>query len=46
MLVSSFDRHRRNAAVFVLDALGSGYEQSGKSKPGWLSELRTRYEAA
>lgn len=37
---------RRDAAVFMLDALGSGYEQSGKSKPGWLSELRLRYAAA
>lgn len=37
---------RRDAAVFVLDALGSGYEQSGKSKPEWILELRTRYEAA
>lgn len=37
---------RRDAAVSMLDVLGSGYEQSGKSKPSWLSELRTRYAAA
>lgn len=37
---------RRNAALHVLDAVGSGYDQSGKPKPAWLSELRTQYAAA
>lgn len=37
---------RRWAALQVLDAVGSGYARNGKPRPAWLSELRTRYEAA
>ena len=37
---------RRNAAVHMLDALSGGYQQSGKSQPAWLAELRTQYAAA
>jgi transcriptional regulator with XRE-family HTH domain len=37
---------RRDAALHVLEAVGSGYERSGKPRPPWLSELRTRYAAA
>ena len=37
---------RRDAALNVLEAVGSGYERSGKPRPEWLSELRTRYAAA
>jgi transcriptional regulator with XRE-family HTH domain len=36
---------RRDAALHVLEAVGSGYERSGKPRPAWLSELRTRYAA-
>ncbi|HEY0020111.1 MAG TPA: hypothetical protein VGC13_27695 [Longimicrobium sp.] len=35
---------RKQAAVTVLDAVGRGYEQSGVPKPGWVAELRVRYE--
>ncbi|HEX6037766.1 hypothetical protein [Longimicrobium sp.] len=37
---------RRDAALTVLAAMDSGYERSGKPKPEWLTELRTRYAAA
>jgi hypothetical protein len=37
---------RRNTALHVLDAVGSGYDQSGRPKPAWLSELRTQFAAA
>lgn len=36
---------RRDAALNVLEAVGSGYERSGKPQPAWLVELRTRYVA-
>ena len=36
---------RRAAALHVLEAVGSGYEQSGKPRPAWLLELRTQYAA-
>ena len=37
---------RKQTALSVLEAVGRGYEDSGKSKPAWIAELRTRYEAA
>lgn len=37
---------RKQAALSVLEAVGRGYEQSGKTRPAWVAELRTRYEAA
>ncbi|HWK90430.1 MAG TPA: hypothetical protein VNP72_10605 [Longimicrobium sp.] len=37
---------RRDAALEVLDAVEGGYDQSGKPKPAWLTELRSRYAAA
>jgi transcriptional regulator with XRE-family HTH domain len=37
---------RRDAALHVLEAVGTGYERSGRPRPDWLSELRTRYAAA
>ena len=37
---------RREAALSVLEAVGRGYEDSGKKHPSWIAELRTRYEAA
>lgn len=36
---------RRRVAVTVLDAVGKEYDQCGVVKPGWVSELRTRYES-
>jgi hypothetical protein len=37
---------RREAATCVLDCMTRGYDQSGKTRPVWLNELRARYEAA
>jgi hypothetical protein len=37
---------RKQAALSVLEAVGRGYEESGKTRPAWVAELRTRYEAA
>jgi hypothetical protein len=37
---------RRHAALHVLDAVGSGYDESGRPKPDWLSDLRTQFAAA
>ncbi len=37
---------RRQTALTVLNAVGRGYEESGRPKPEWLSELRTRFEVA
>lgn len=34
---------RAEAADGVLDAVGRGYEQSGRRRPGWVSELRAEY---
>lgn len=36
---------RRETAVVVLDAVARGYELSGVTRPAWVGELRTRYEA-
>lgn len=33
---------RRDTAGCVLECLGRGYEQAGRSRPGWMAELRTR----
>jgi hypothetical protein len=37
---------RRAAAGCVLDCVSRGYDQSGKTRPVWLNELRAHYEAA
>ena len=37
---------RRNAAACVLDCVTRGYEESGKTRPVWINELRAQYEAA
>ncbi|HEU0014198.1 MAG TPA: hypothetical protein VFQ45_10975 [Longimicrobium sp.] len=34
---------RRQAALEVLEAVEIGYAESGKHKPEWLAELKTRY---
>jgi hypothetical protein len=34
---------RAEAADGVLDAVGRGYEQSGRRRPGWVQELRAEY---
>ena len=33
-------------AVCVLDCLGRGYDQSGRTRPGWIDELRASYDSA
>ena len=37
---------RRHAAGCVLDCMSRGYDESGKTRPVWLDELRAHYEAA
>jgi hypothetical protein len=37
---------RRAAAGCVLDCVSRGYDQSGKTRPVWIDELRAHYEAA
>lgn len=37
---------RKAAAGCVLDCVSRGYDQSGKTRPVWLNELRAQYEAA
>ena len=37
---------RRAAAGCVLDCVSRGYDQSGKTRPVWIAELRAHYEAA
>jgi transcriptional regulator with XRE-family HTH domain len=37
---------RRNAASCVLDCVSRGYDESGKARPQWITELRAHYEAA
>jgi transcriptional regulator with XRE-family HTH domain len=37
---------RRSAASCVLDCVSRGYDQSGKTRPVWINELRAHYEAA
>jgi hypothetical protein len=37
---------RRVAAGCVLDCVTRGYDQSGKTRPVWINELRAHYEAA
>lgn len=34
---------RREAADKLLDAMGIGYDQSGRLRPRWVSELRAEY---
>jgi hypothetical protein len=37
---------RRTAASCVLDCVSRGYDESGKTRPVWVNELRAQYEAA
>ena len=34
---------RRDTADCVLDCLGKGYDSTGRSRPGWVAELRVEY---
>lgn len=36
---------RRSATVCMVDCMGRGYEESGKPRPGWLSQLADRLAA-
>lgn len=37
---------KRSSAACVLDCLGRGYDESGKTRPVWIDELRARYDSA
>lgn len=37
---------RREAATCLLDCVERGYEQSGKTQPAWMSELRAQFGGA
>ncbi|MBW3572945.1 MAG: hypothetical protein KY467_17760 [Gemmatimonadetes bacterium] len=34
---------RRDTAGCLLECVGRGYDQSGKARPAWMSELRARF---
>ena len=34
---------RRDTAGCLLECVGRGYDQSGKARPAWMSELQTRF---
>lgn len=34
---------RRDTAACLIDCVARGYEQSGKPRPAWVSELQSRY---
>jgi hypothetical protein len=37
---------KREAAVCVLECVGRGYDQSGRSRPAWFDKLRQQYDSA
>lgn len=37
---------RQVTAGCLLECVGRGYDQSGKARPGWMSELQTRFAEA